>query len=131
MAKRAFWTIMVGGVAASALAATLASAGPAAAAPVSGEATVATAAQTSGTPRYCERIDKALDRRQKAQDRWNGDANTRGSIAWLQARAQTLSASNPELSKLLTDLADLRAQVKDPAAGIVADLQAVKHAHCG
>lgn len=130
MAKRAFWTIVAGGVTATALAATVALAGPAAAAPVSGQATVVSAAQASDTPKYCARIDKAIDRRQKAQDRWNGDANTRGSIAWLQAKAQSLSSSNPELSKLLTDMANLRTQGKDPAAGILADLQAVKQAHC-
>lgn len=130
MAKRAFWTIMAGGVTAAALAGTVALAGPAAATSVSGQASVATAAQSSDAPKYCARIDKAIDRRQKAQDRRNGDANTRGSIAWLQAKAQTLSSSNPELSKLLTDMANLRSQVKDPAAGILADLQAVKQAHC-
>ncbi|WP_395729382.1 hypothetical protein [Nakamurella sp.] len=130
MAKRAFWTMLAGGVTATALAATVALAGPAAAAPVAGQAVSATAAQATDTPKYCARIDKALDRRQKAQDRWNGDANTRGSIAWLQAKAQSLSSSNPELSKLMTDMANLRAQVKDPAAGIISDLQAVKQAHC-
>jgi hypothetical protein len=130
MATRAFWTVMAGGVTATALAATVALAGPAAAQPVAGQAVAASATQAADTPKYCERIDKALDRRQKAVDRWNGEATTRGSIAWLQAKAQSLSASNPELSTLLTDVATLRAQVKDPAAGLIRDLQAVKQAHC-
>lgn len=130
MAKKAFMTIVAGGVTAAALATTVALAGPAAAAPVAGQAVSAAAAEASDPPKYCARIDKALDRRQKAQDRWNGDANTRGSIAWLQAKAQSLSSSNPELSKLLTDVATLRGQVKDQAAGIIGDLQAVKQAHC-
>ena len=121
---------MAGGATATALAATVALAGPAAAVPVTGQAVAASATQSSDTPKYCARIDKALDRRQKELTRINGDANTRGSIAWLQAKAQSLSSSNPELSKLMTDLANLRSQVKDPAAGIVADLQAVKQAHC-
>lgn len=135
MAKRAFWTIMAGGVTATALAATVALAGPAGAAPVAGQAVSAAASQTSGTPatdtpKYCARIDKAIERRQQREDRWNGDATTRGSVAWLQAKAQSVSSSNPELSKVLTDMANLRSQVKDPAAGIIADLQAVKQAHC-
>jgi len=91
---------------------------------------MSSAAQAADTPKYCERIDKAIDRRQKAQARRDGDASTHGSIAWLQAKAQSLSTSNPELSKLLTDVANLRTQVKDPAAGILSDLQAVKQAHC-
>lgn len=130
MAKKAFMTILAGGVTATALAATVALAGPAAAAPVAGQAVAVQAADASGTPKYCARIDKALERRQKLEDRWNGDATTRGSVAWLQAKAQSLSSTNPELSKLLTDVAALRSQVKDPAAGIIADLQAVKQAHC-
>ncbi|WP_420121426.1 hypothetical protein [Nakamurella sp.] len=129
-------TILTGGVTATALAATVALAGPAAAAPVAGQAVTAqavaspAAADASGTPKYCARIDKALERRQKLEDRWNGDATTRGSVAWLQAKAQSLSSTNPELSKLLTDVANLRGQIKDPAEGIIADLQAVKQAHC-
>ena len=131
MAKTAFWGLVAGGVTATALAATVVLAGPAAATPVSGRA-VAAASAVSATdkPKYCERIDKALTRRQQAQTRLNGDANTRGSIAWLQAKSQSLATSNPELSKLLADRAALRAQVKDPAATIMADLQAVQQAHC-
>lgn len=132
MAKKALLTMLTGGVTAAALATTVALAGPAAAAPVAGQAVSAQASDASAaaTPKYCARIDKALERRQKLEDRWNGDATTRGSVAWLQAKAQSVSSSNPELSKLLTDVANLRSQVKDPAAGIVADLQAVKQAHC-
>lgn len=128
MAKKAIWSVLAGGVAATAMAATVALAGPAAAQPVTGQAV--SAAASSDTPPYCDRIDKALERRQKLQTRLAGDANTRGSIAWLQAKSQALATSNPELSKLLADAAALRTQVKDPAATIVADLQAVQQAHC-
>jgi len=133
MAKRAFWGVLAGGVAAAGLATTVVLAVPASAQTIAGQAVSATAQSDpapSGKPKYCDRIDKALTRRQQAQTRLNGDANTRGSIAWLQAKAQATSSSNPELSKLLTDLATLRSQVKDPAATIVADLQAVQQAHC-
>ncbi len=134
MAKRAIWTTVAGGAAAAALVATVALAGPAAAQPVAGQAVSATAATSaaasSDKPKYCDRIDKALTRRQQLETRLNGDATTRGSIAWLQAKSQSLSSSNPELSKLLADMAALRSQVKDPAATIVADLQAVQQAHC-
>lgn len=128
MAKKAIWSVLAGGVAATAMAATVALAGPAAAQPVTGQAV--SAAASSDTPPYCDRIDKALERRQKLQTRLAGDTNTRGSIAWLQAKSQALATSNPELSKLLADAAALRTQVKDPAATIVADLQAVRQAHC-
>lgn len=128
MAKKAIWSVLAGGVAATAMAATVALAGPAAAQPVTGQAV--SAAASSDKPPYCDRIDKALERRQKLQTRLAGDANTRGSIAWLQAKSQALATSNPELSKLLADAAALRTQVKDPAATIVADLQAVQQAHC-
>ncbi|HOZ58115.1 MAG TPA: hypothetical protein PKY70_08015 [Nakamurella multipartita] len=131
MAKKAIWSMLAGGVAATAMAATVALAGPAAAQPVTGRAVSATQAATgTDKPKYCDRIDKALQRRQKQQTRLDGDANTRGSIAWLQAKSQALATSNPELSKLLADAAALRSQVKDPAATIVADLQAVQQAHC-
>lgn len=131
MAKTAFWGLVAGGVTATALAATVVLAGPAAATPVSGRAVAASSAvSATDKPKYCERIDKALTRRQQVQTRLNGDANTRGSIAWLQAKSQSLATSNPELSKLLADRAALRAQVKDPAATIIADLQAVQQAHC-
>lgn len=129
MAKKAIWSVLAGGVAATAMAATVALAGPAAAQPVTGQAVSATQAATD-KPKYCDRIDKALQRRQKLQTRLDGDANTRGSVAWLQAKSQALATSNPELSKLLADAAALRSQVKDPAATIVADLQAVQQAHC-
>ncbi|MFN8198474.1 MAG: hypothetical protein U0R72_09120 [Nakamurella multipartita] len=131
MAKKAIWSVLAGGVAATAMAATVALAGPAAAQPVTGQAVSATQAATgTDRPKYCDRIDKALQRRQKLQTRLDGDANTRGSVAWLQAKSQALATSNPELSKLLADAAALRSQVKDPAATIVADLQAVQQAHC-
>ena len=127
MAKKAIWSVLAGGVAAIAVAL----AGPAAAQPVTGQAVSAAQAATgTDKPKYCDRIDKALQRRQKLQTRLDGDANTRGSVAWLQAKSQALATSNPELSKLLADAAALRSQVKDPAATIVADLQAVQQAHC-
>src|SRR6476620_983199 len=117
MAKRAFGGVVAGGVAAAGLATTVVLAAPASAQTIAGQAVSATAQSDpapSGKPKYCHRTDTA---------------NTRGSIAWLQAKAQATSSSNPELSKLLTDLATLRSQVKDPAATIVADLQAVQQAH--
>ncbi len=135
MAKRAFWGVAAGGVAAAALAATVGLTGPASAQAVGGQAVSATAVQAAAArsadrPKYCDRIDKALDRRQRFQTRLDGDANTRGSIAWLQAKAAATQADNPELSTLLSDLANLRTQIKGPAGTIVADLQAVQQAHC-
>ncbi len=138
MAKSAYWSAAGGAVAAVALATTVALAVPAAAEPVAGRAmpaadvaTTAVALAAGNGPELCERIDRALTRRQQFQTRLHGDANTRGSIAWLQATSQALAATNPELSKLLADVAALRSQAAESAATIIADLQAVQQAQCG
>ena len=74
-------------------------------------------------PAYCDRIDKALPKRQAVVARLEGDANTKGSIAWLTAKAATAtSAGNAELAKLYTDRAALRSQVLDPLKTVTADL---------
>ena len=66
------------------------------------------------------------------QTRLQGDANTRGSIEWLKAKAAAATAAgDTALAKLYTDKASLRAQVVDPLKGVDADLQAVITAKCG
>ncbi|MCA1481416.1 FHA domain-containing protein, partial [Bradyrhizobium sp. NBAIM08] len=77
--------------------------------------TVADAGSLNGTYVNRDRIDKVLPKRQAVLTRLEGDANTKGSIAWLNARATTAtSAGNAELAKLYTDKAALRSQVLDP-----------------
>jgi hypothetical protein len=61
-----------------------------------------------------------------------GDANTRGSIAWLTAKAAAATASgDTDLAKLYTDKAKLRTQILDPLKTINDDLQAIIAARCG
>lgn len=134
-----WWAITSGGLAAAALTGVVALAAPAAAAPTDGSTpSSSTTAPASGPdghsaskPKYCDRIDRALDRHQRIADRWNGDASQRGSIAWLQARAAKVATTNPQLSTLLTDIAARRSQDAGPAATVVADLEALRQARCG
>lgn len=132
---RKWWVMTSGGLAAATLATVVALAGPATAAPTDTTPATTSPSSTSapaGTakPKYCDHLEKALDRHQKTVDRWNGDASQRGSIAWLQARAATVAATDPQLSTLLNDRAALRSQAKGPAATVIADLQAVHQARC-
>ena len=139
MAKKALWGIAAGGFAAAAVATTIAFAVPAAA-EAGGQAVAvgqsAAVSQAVGQaaadrPAYCDRIDKSLPKRQAVLTRLEGDANTKGSIAWLTAKAATAtSAGNAELAKLYTDKAALRTQVLDPLKTVTADLVAVQQAHC-
>ena len=133
MAKKALVGDAGGGFAAAAVATAIAFAVPAAA-ETGGQAVVAgqsTAAGQQDRPAYCDRIDKVLPKRQAVVTRLEGDANTKGSIAWLNAKAATATAAgNAELAKLFTDRAALRSQVLDPLKTVTADLVAVQQAHC-
>ena len=133
MAKKAIITVLATGFGAAAVATTIAFAVPAAAETGGQAVTVGQAATVSQAdrPAYCDRIDKVLPKRQAVVARLEGDANTRGSIAWLTAKATTATAAgNAELAKLYTDRAALRSQVLDPLKTVTADLTAVQQAHC-
>lgn len=136
MAKKALWgTITVGG-AAAAVAIAVAFAVPAAA-QTGGQAvaaghSAAAAAVTPDKPALCDRLKKHEQRRQALQTRLDADANTRGSIAWLTAKAASATASGDQaLAKLYTDKAALRSQLMDPLKTVTADLDAVIKAKCG
>ena len=137
MAKKAIITVLASGFAAAAVATTIAFAVPAAA-EAGGQAVavgqglaVGEAGSQADRPAYCDRIDKALPKRQAVVTKLEGDANTKGSIAWLNAKAATATAAgNAELAKLYTDRAALRSQVLDPLKVITDDLAAVQKAHC-
>ena len=134
MAKKAMLGLLAGAITAAAAAAVVVFAVPAVAA-TGGQAVVAVQSTATGQqdrPAYCDRIDKVLPKRQAAVTRLEGDANTKGSIAWLTAKAATATASgNPERAKLFTDRAALRSQVLEPLKLVTADLVAVQQAHCG
>jgi hypothetical protein len=134
MAKKALMGVLVAGFAAAAVAATIAFAVPAAAetggqAAVAGQAAAVSLA--ADHPAYCDRIDKALVKRQDITTRLEGDTSTKGSIAWLTAKAATATtAGNADQAKLYTDRAALRSQVLEPLKTITGDLVAIQQAHC-
>ena len=143
MTKKAVWGTIAGGIAAAALATAVAFAVPAAA-QTGGQAvaagqSAAVAASGAVTPdktapdktALCDRLKKNEQRRQAVQTRLGADANTRGSIAWLTAKAASATAAGDQaLAKLYTDRATLRSQVMDPLKTVTADLDAVIKAKC-
>ena len=136
MAKRAVWGTVAGGIAATVLATAVAFAVPAAA-QTGGQAVAAgqgaaVGAVTPDKTALCDRLKKHEQRRQAQQTRLGADANTRGSIAWLTAKAASATASGDQaLAKLDTDKAALRSQMMDPMKTVTADLDAVIKAKCG
>lgn len=112
------------GVAAAAVACTMAVAGPAAAAE-GGQSS------TADRPGYCDHVDRAVLKRQQVITRIEGDAGTRGSIAWLTEKATAATnKGNPDLATVFTDAAAVRSQVIEPLRTLTADLVAVQQAHC-
>jgi hypothetical protein len=144
MTKKAVWGTIAGGIAAAALATAVAFAVPAAAqtggqavAAGQGTAVVAAGAAIPGKTAIpdktalCDRLKKNEQRRQALQTRLSADANTRGSVAWLTAKAASATAAGDQaLAKLYTDRATLRSQVMDPLKTVTADLDAVIKAKC-
>jgi|GEM_PF-1501561 len=137
MARRAFWGAVAGGVAAAAVAGAIAFAAPAAAetggqAIAAGQpASIAHAAAPDATV-ACDRLKKHDERRQATLTRLQGDANTKGSIAWLTAKAAAATASGDTArATLYTDKAALRSTLVDPLTKVEADLAAVIKASCG
>jgi hypothetical protein len=134
MTKKAVW----GTIAAATLATAVAFAVPAAAqtggqAVAAGHsaAVVAAGAVIPDKTALCDRLKKNEQRRQAVQTRLGADASTRGSIAWLTAKAASATAAGDQaLAKLYTDKATLRSQVMDPLKTVTADLDAVIQAKC-
>jgi hypothetical protein len=88
-------------------------------------------AVTTDNPARCDRLKKHEQKREALQTRLSADANTRGSIAWLTAKAASASASGDgALAKLYTDRAALRSALLDPLKTVTADLDAVIKATC-
>jgi hypothetical protein len=132
MAKRALWGTLVGAVAATAVAGTVALAVPAGAETAGQAVAAGQAASVADNTALCDRLKKADAKRQAVATRLDGDANTRGSIAWLNAKAAAATSSgDTALAKLYTDRANLRTQILDPLKTIDTDLQAVIAVKCG
>ena len=127
-------TTLWGGAGALAIAATFAFAVPAAA-QTAGTPMTATQAAAVGPsadkPAICARLDKISGRGQKLLTRLNADANTRGSIAWLNAKAAAATASGEtELATLFTDRATRRTELVQTLTAVGPELLTVVQAHC-
>lgn len=139
MAKKAFWGVVAGGVAAAAVATTVAFAVPAAAstpghAVAAGQAVAMTAASdlaTSDKTPTCDQLKTRQQKRQAVITRLQADANTRGSVAWLNAKAAAATAAgNTAEATLYTDKAKLRGAVLAPLQTVAADIDAIIKANC-
>jgi len=135
MARKAFWGTVAGGVTAVAVAGAIAFAGPAAAATgghaVAAGQPVAAQAAAPTSAAACDRLKKQDTRRQAVLTRLQGDATTKGSIAWLTAKAAAATAAGDTArATLYTDQAALRTSAVDPLKKVEADLAAVITANC-
>ena len=78
-----------------------------------------------------QRIPAALDRIDRLTDRINGDADTRGSTAWLKAKSeQARAAGFVALADLLDTRAGLRPQRLDALSDLEHDVQDVQAEDC-
>lgn len=95
-------------------------------------ASPAAAADTAvGKPAVCQHLDKIQQRDGKLVARLGADANTRGSIAWLKAKADAATqAGQTQLAAMYTDRASLRSQALDTLNAIGPDLTTLIKAHC-
>ena len=89
------------------------------------------AALDSAAPAVCRHLDRISQRETKLITRLGADANTKGSIAWLKAKADAATQSGePQLAALYSDRATKRSQVLDTLNAIGPDLAALVKAHC-
>lgn len=65
--------------------------------------------------RMCKRIPKVEARVAKLTARFSADAGTRGSVLWLQARADKVRAKNPTLAAVIDD----RAKIREARLGVL------------
>lgn len=133
MARKVFRGVMAGGLAAAAIAVTVGFAVPAAATggqPVAA-ASVAQGTESDGAPKFCAKLDAIAQRGQTLLTRLNDDADTRGSIAWLTARAATATAAgNTDLAAKLTDRAARRTDLAQTLTTLGPELLDAAQAHC-
>jgi hypothetical protein len=94
--------------------------------------TGSTTTPAASTDKVCtERIPKALKRIDTLTARINGDASTRGSTAWLQAREeQARTAGHAALADLIQERIDDRPQKAQRLAALKSQLQDVQAKDC-
>lgn len=134
MARKVLRSAVAGGLAAAAVALTVGFAVPAAATggqPVAAGAVVAQGEESDGAPKFCAKLDAIAQRGQTLLTRLNADADTRGSIAWLNDRAAAATAAgNTDLAATLADRAARRTDLAQTLSTLGPELLAVAQAHC-
>jgi len=126
--KRTIRTALTGGLLASGLAATVVLASPAAAAAAPAGRI---AALDIAAPGVCRQLNHIAKRETTLITRLGADANTKGSIAWLKAKADAATqAGETQLAAMYTDRATKRGQLLDALNAIGPDLAALVKAHC-
>lgn len=79
----------------------------------------------------CARIPNALIRAENLQERLAGDASTRGSIAWLQARIDKAEdAGRTELATVLTNRLKVRESLQDVLPERIENLKEIQSGLC-
>ena len=130
-AGRSVRGVVAGGIAAAglaAVAATLALAAPAAA----DEGGAAAGASAADRPGICQRLDHLAQRGSRLVVRFEAGPDTRGSIAWLEAKAQAATtAGDNDLAQLYSDRAARRTKAVEVLKALGPDLAAFGQQHCG
>ena len=131
------WGGFAAGAAAMAVAGAFVLGSPAlAGTPVPTAAVAQAAAAPSAAPKdataRCDRLKKHQEKQKTRLARLQGNAETRGSVAWLTAKASAATAAgDPALAKLYTDRAALRGKIVEPLKTVAGDLDALIKSACG
>jgi len=128
--RRSLRTVVTGVVLVAGLGTAVVLASPAAAASPAPSGRMA-ALDAAAKPAVCQRLDKISQRQSTLITRLSADANTRGSIAWLTAKADAATqAGETQLAAAYTDRATKRSQALNTLNAIGPDLAALIKAHC-
>jgi len=136
MARIARRAAVAAGTAAIGMAAIVAFAVPAATAGTAGTASVATTtavstAPATGKPHVCQRLDRFEQRGKTAVARLGAGAGTKGSVAWLEAKAEAATkAGNNDRATRLSERAQRRSEALAIFKTLGPQFDAVIKAHC-
>ena len=136
MARIARRAAVAAGTAAIGMAAIVAFAVPAATAGTAGTASVATTtavstAPATGKPHVCQRLDRFEQRGKTAVARLGAGADTKGSVAWLEAKAEAATkAGNNDRATRLSERAQRRTEALAIFKTLGPQFDAVIKAHC-
>jgi len=127
--KRRIRTVLSGGFLVTGLAGAVVLASPAADADAGAAGRIA--GLDGAAPAVCRHLDKISQRESKLIARLGADATTKGSIAWLKAKADAAAqAGETQLAAMYTDRATRRSHLLDTLNAIGPDLAALVKAHC-